>query len=168
MDNLEIVIGPYSFLARLERQAAPKTCAAFAQLLPFSNRVIHSRWSGEAVWIPLGDFDAGVGFENHTSHPAPGEILLYPGGLSETEILLAYGSVCFSSKVGQLAGNHFLTITGGAEHLKELGLLVLWEGAQEIRFEAAPAQNVSGEGGDRTPRDAEERRGRGLRRRPTS
>jgi hypothetical protein len=138
MDHLKIVIGPYSFLARLEQQSAPKTCAAFRRMLPFANRVVHSRWSGEAVWVPLGDLDTGVGFENHTSHPAPGDILLYPGGLSETEILVAYGSVCFSSKVGQLAGNHFLTISEGAEHLKELGRLVLWDGAQEIRFEAPP------------------------------
>ena len=138
MNHLKIVIGPYSFLARLEQQSAPKTCAAFRRLLPFTNRAVHSRWSGEAVWIPLGDLDTGVGFENHTSHPAPGDILLYPGGLSETEILVAYGSVCFSSKVGQLAGNHFLTISEGAEHLKEVGRLVLWDGAQEIRFEAPP------------------------------
>ena len=138
MDHLKIVIGPYRFLARLEQQSAPKTCAAFCRLLPFAGRVVHSRWSGEAVWVPLGDLDTGVGFENHTSHPAPGDILLYPGGLSETEILVAYGSVCFSSKVGQLAGNHFLTISEGAEHLRELGRLVLWEGAQEIRIEAPP------------------------------
>jgi len=137
MDHLKIVIGPYRFLACLEQESAPKTCAVFLKLLPLENRVIHSRWSGEAVWIPMGDFNAGVGFENHTSHPAPGQILLYPGGLSETEILLAYGSVCFGSKVGQLAGNHFLTIIQGAEHLKALGHLVLWEGAQDIRFEPA-------------------------------
>ncbi len=52
-------------------------------------------------------------YENHTSFPAPGQVILYPGGLSETEILLAYGGVRFASKVGQLAGNHFLTLTEG-------------------------------------------------------
>ena len=51
-----------------------------------------------------------------------------------TEILLAYGSVRFGSKVGQLAGNHFLTIVEGAEHLPELGRLTLWQGAQTIEF----------------------------------
>jgi len=103
-------------------------------LLPFKNRVIQARWSGEAAWIPLGDFQVGVGFENHTSYPAPGEILLYPGGYSETEILFPYGPTRFASKMGQLAGNHYLTIVEGGENLRELGRRIVWEGAQEIIF----------------------------------
>ena len=78
----------------------------------------------------------GVGYENHTSHPAPGHVLLYPGGISETEVIIAYGGVDFSSKMGQLAGNHFITLTSGLEYLPELGRRVLWEGAQHIRFSA--------------------------------
>ena len=76
-------------------------------------------------------------YENHTSHAGPGQILLYPGGISETEILLAYGGVCFASKMGMLAGNHFITLTSGLENLKTLGNAVLWEGAKEISFELA-------------------------------
>ena len=64
-------------------------------------------------------------------------MILYPGGISETEILLAYGGVDFSSKMGQLAGNHFLTIIEGNDKLMELGNYVLWKGATPIRFEAA-------------------------------
>ena len=118
----------------MEEAAAPKTCAAFLALLPFSNQVIHSRWSGEAVWIPLGEFDTGLGFENHTSHPSRGDILLHPGDFSETEILFAYGSSRFASKMGQLAGNHFLTVVEGAKQLHEMGRTVFWKGAQWIRF----------------------------------
>jgi hypothetical protein len=134
--TLRITAGPYQFTARLEEASAPATCAAFTQLLPFRNKLIQARWSGESAWIPLGDFTVGVGFENATSHPAPGEILFYPGGYSETEILFPYGATCFASKLGQLAGNHFLTIAEGREHLKALGRLVLYEGAQDILFEA--------------------------------
>jgi hypothetical protein len=134
MDALRITAGPYSFLARFEDADAPQTCAKFRTLLPYRQRIIHVRWSGEACWIPLGDFDLGLGQENHTSYPAPGQILLYPGGISETEILLAYGGVQFASKVGQLAGNHFLTIIEGNENLAALGKKVLWEGAQDIVF----------------------------------
>ncbi len=134
MSNLIVNAGPYAFEARLEREAAPQTCAAFEAIMPYESQIVHVRWSGEGVWIPLGDHDFGVGYENHTSHPAPGQFILYPGGISETEILLAYGGVDFSSKMGQLAGNHFITLTSGQENLMRLGNLVLWKGAQPIRF----------------------------------
>ena len=134
MTLIRIDAGPHRFGARLEEALAPKTCRRFVELLPFENKVIHSRWSGEAVWIPLGDFDTKLGFENHTSYPSRGDILFYPGGFSETEILFAYGSSCFASKMGQLAGNHFLSVVDGIEQLGAFGKLVLWEGAQEIRF----------------------------------
>lgn len=137
MKNLKIVAGPFTFLARLEFEQAPTTCAAFQRGLPFTSEMIHVRWSGEGVWMPLGDLDFGVGFENATSYPAPGQFILYPGGVSETEILLAYGPVRFASKAGQLAGNHFLTIVEGLENVHPLGRMVLYKGAQPIRFEAA-------------------------------
>lgn len=134
---LFIKAGPFEFEARMEEKLAPKTCAKFKSMLPYAGKIIHVRWSGEGCWIPLGDLDLGLSYENHTSFPAPGDIIVYPGGISEAEFLLAYGSVRFASKVGQLAGNHFLTITGGRENLLALGKLTLWHGAQEIRFELA-------------------------------
>jgi hypothetical protein len=39
--------------------------------------------------------------------------------------------------MGQLAGNHFLTITEGRENLRAMGVKVLWEGAQDVVFELA-------------------------------
>ena len=136
MSQLRITAGPFSFVARLEEALAPRTCARFTALLPYRQRIIHVRWSGEACWIPLGELELGLGYENHRSYPAPGQVLLYPGGISETEILLAYGAVQFASKVGVLAGNHFLTVVTGNENLAALGRKVLWEGAQEIEFAA--------------------------------
>ena len=130
---ITIDAGPYRFTAQFE-DAAPRTVERFRSLMPYMQKIIHVRWSGEACWIPLGELDLGLRHENATTYPAPGQILLYPGGLSETEILLAYGSVNFASKLGQLAGNHFITITGGLENLATLGRMVLWQGAQDIRF----------------------------------
>jgi hypothetical protein len=131
---LEIVSGDFRFVARMEEDAAPETVAAFRRLLPLESKIIQARWSGQAAWIPFGELDVGVGAENATSYPAPGELLLYPGGISETELLFPYGPTCFASKAGQLAGNHFATIVEGVERLQELGERVLWQGAQEISF----------------------------------
>jgi hypothetical protein len=131
---LEIAAGPFSFRAELHEEEAPQSVAAFRRLLPLDSRIIHVRWSGEGGWIPWGDLDLGVGAENATRYPSPGELILYPGGVSETELLLAYGYVAFASKAGALAGNHFATIVEGKENLRALGKKMLWEGAQEISF----------------------------------
>ncbi|MEX2179057.1 MAG: DUF3830 family protein [Gemmatimonadaceae bacterium] len=133
--TLSIVVAErFRFVARLEEALAPTTCAAFRTLLPYRQRIVHARWSGEACWIPLGDFNLGVPQENSTSTPDPGCILWYPGGISETELLFPYGVSRFASRAGELAGNHFLTVTEGREQLAELGRVVLYEGAQEIVF----------------------------------
>ena len=134
MAQIRITAGGYQFVAETHPDA-PLTVAAFTKLLPYRQKLIHVRWSGEGCWIPLGEFKLGVDFENHTSHPSVGDILFYPGGYSATEIILAYGSCCFASKMGQLAGNHFLTIVEGKENLRALGTKVLWEGAQDVSFE---------------------------------
>ena len=91
--SLRITAGDFAFLGELETERAPKTVAAFEKLLPFHSKIIHARWSGESAWVPLGDLDIGLDRkpENATCHPAPGQILWYPGGLSETEILFPYG-----------------------------------------------------------------------------
>lgn len=135
--KLKVTAGPFTFDAVLETEKAPKTAAAFAKHLPFESKVVHVRWSGEGVWVPLGDMNFGVDYENHTSYPAPGQMILYPGGISETEILLAYGGVHFACKMGQLAGNHFITLTSGLANLHALGTKALWEGAQALRIEKA-------------------------------
>jgi Protein of unknown function (DUF3830) len=131
---LEINADGFEFSARFEEHAAPKTVAAFRTMLPLDSKIIHVRWSGEGGWIPMGDLDLGLGPENATRYPSPGELVFYPGGVSETELLLAYGYVAFGSKAGPLAGNHFATIVEGNESLHELGRRMLWEGAQEITF----------------------------------
>jgi hypothetical protein len=135
---LRITVGDFGFAARFEEDRAPMTVAALRALLPLENRLVQARWSGESAWVPLGwELDLGLAPENATSYPAPGELLLYPGGLSEVEILFPYGATCFASKMGQLAGNHVATIVEGGEQLSELGRIVLWDGAQDIRFEEA-------------------------------
>ena len=132
MTDLIVTAGPLRFRGRLESGLAPRTCAYFQTLLPYRKQIVHVRWSGEACWIPLGDEPLDFPIENATSYPAPGQVLFYPGGFSEAEILLAYGGVRFASRLGQLAGNHFLTLTEGLDQLPELGRLTLWRGAQDL------------------------------------
>jgi len=129
-----IEIDGHPFEAVFETDKSPKTCSVFRNQMPFAGEIIHVRWSGEAVWIPLGDKDFSVGYEDATSYPAPGQILLYPKGKSETEILIAYGSVHFASKAGPLAGNHFATITSDLDKLRAIGISTLWEGKKSIVF----------------------------------
>src|SRR5687768_15531938 len=80
--DLEIRVGDLRFTARWE-EAAPLTRDALRAWLPIRSKLIHCRWSGESTWIPFGDQRPAVGFENHTSHPSPGHLLIYTGDVSE-------------------------------------------------------------------------------------
>ena len=131
--HLTIKVGDLTFTADWE-DAAPRTREALRTWLPMRERLIHCRWSGESTWIPFGDRRPDVGYENQTAHPAPGQLLIYTGELSECEILFPYGACAFSSKMGPLAGNHFATLTSGQQQLAEMGRRVLWDGAQEIEI----------------------------------
>jgi hypothetical protein len=141
--------------ARLETERAGQTVRTVLSLLPFRGKILQGRWSGESAWVPIDDWQAAsspsggaagpaaaaaprrfdLGYENHTSFPAPGELLFYCFGLSVNEFLVPYGPTVFGSRVGPLAGNHFATVTSGREGLRELGRRVLWEGAQDILIE---------------------------------
>ncbi len=132
--RIRLTVGDLRLTGALEVDRAPATCAAFLKLLPLRARLIQARWSGEAAWVPLGDLYVSVGRENPLHQPKPGQILFYPVGESETEILVPYGIAVFAAKCGPLEGNHFLTIDDAADQLKEIGRRVLWEGAQDIEF----------------------------------
>ena len=64
---IRITSGDVEFLARMEPGKSPKTCEAFLSLLPYEQKMIHVRWSGESCWIPLGDFDLGVPFADEVT-----------------------------------------------------------------------------------------------------
>ena len=132
---LRILAGSLVFHARWED--APRTQQALRALLPYDGALLQARWSGEAAWVPMGERKVVLDPENATSHPAPGELLLYTGTVSETEILVPYGATMFASRMGQLAGNHFATIVDGREELRELGRRVSREGEQRFRIEEA-------------------------------
>ena len=131
---MQVEIAGHIFDAVFETALSPKTCQSFQKHMPFTSQVVHVRWSGEAMWIPLGTRDFEVAYEEATTFPTPGQILLFPQGKSETEILIAYGSCRFASKAGTLAGNHFATITSDLDKLRAIGISTMWEGAKPIEF----------------------------------
>lgn len=135
MTKLKFKVAGREMIAVLEEEKAPKTCEVFKKMLPLKEKMIHVRWSGQGVWIPYGDERTGLEYENNTSHPQKGQMLLYIGGVSEMEIILAYGACVFSSCSGQISGNHFLTIIEGEEYLEEIGTKILWDGAQELEID---------------------------------
>ena len=138
---LKITVGDLTFEADLEEADAPHTVEGILKLLPISGTLLQAPWCGEAGSLDMSDsgFDLGESehesFENHTTHPSPGNILIYPGGFSDPEILFAYGPAIFARRFGNLAGNHFATVTKGREHFKELGRRLQYEGAQAITIE---------------------------------
>ena len=136
MSDLRITAGPFEFGADWEAERAPKTCAAFEALLPFRNKIIHVRWSGESAWIPLGDLETGLRVREPHEPPRAGRDPALPGRLQrDRDPVPVRRHAASRASSGQLAGNHFLTVTEGREQLRELGRTVLWEGAQDIVFE---------------------------------
>ena len=110
---LEITAGGFSFTARFEEDAAPETVAASAACSRSTRRSSTSAGRARAGGSRWATSTSASGRRTPRSYPSPGELIFYPGGVSETELLLAYGYVAFASKAGALAGNHFATIVSG-------------------------------------------------------
>ena len=135
---LSITIGEERFRARLRRDLAPRSCERLLALLPYVSQVIHARWSGEALWSPLGAaWPQGerLSEENATEHPGPGQILFFAGEGSEPELLFPYGTSRFACKAGALKGNPVLKLIDPSPRFTELGRQVLWHGALPMRIE---------------------------------
>ena len=137
MTGLNITAGPFKFQARFETGLAPKTCEIFQRLLPYQQRVIHVRWSGEAVGFRWARPTWACRRKTRPATRRPARCSSIPAASAKPKSCSAYGGVCFASKMGQLAGNHFITITSPLDDLPKLGKMVLWEGAQAIRIEEA-------------------------------
>jgi len=133
MSEIELIVGDELYTARLLETEAPESVSAVRELLPLQSKLLHVRWSGIATWINIDEIDLPeLPYENHTTYPSCGDLLLYPGFRNEQEILLACGPTCFKSPAGELAGNHFATVNVGREELKALEEKTLRDGAQDI------------------------------------
>ena len=138
ISHAAVTLGSLRFRARLEADLAPGSCRALLGLLPYRGTVLHARWSGEAVWSPLGaawPAHTTLPQENATGQPRPGQLLLYAGPESEPELLLAYGETRFAANSGPLLGNPVLTILDRLDELARAGRSVLESGAATLRIE---------------------------------
>lgn len=138
LSTVRLTIDAEPFDARLQCGQTPRSCAFLERLLPYHGKLIHAQWSGQSCWSPLSvAWPAGsiLAPEHAASYPAPGQVLLYGGELSEPELLIAYGPTHFASKAGSLAGNPVLVIDNRLERLAELGRQILWGGAVDIHIE---------------------------------
>jgi len=136
--SVRLTIGTTVFRARLRPDLAPRSCAHLTQLLPYRGKLIHARWSGESCWAPLAAVWPSGSIlppESATGDPAPGQILLFAGELSEPELLIPYGTTRFASVAGPLAGNPVLTVDDRLSDLAALGREILWHGALDLRLE---------------------------------
>ena len=126
--RIVVMIGGARFGGRIERDVTPLAAALIERLLPLERRVIHARWSGEAIWVPLGEIGS-VKTERATSCPRPGQVLLYAGAKSEPELLIPYGACAFACTAGALAGSPVIALDAGETELRPIGERVLWNGA---------------------------------------
>jgi hypothetical protein len=138
MSELQISIGGRLFAACFQWDLAPLSCRHLTEMFPLRGQVIHARWSGEAIWLPLGS-NWPVGSilepESATGRPEAGEVLLFAGPRSEPELLIAYGTTRFACKAGPLEGNRVLRIQDDLSQLAECGRETLMRGAMELRID---------------------------------
>ena len=132
MSDIHIDVGELRFTGRWEINA-PVSCAWLKSRLPLEGTMLQARWSGEAGWSPLRT-ELRLDPENATTHPKPGQILLYGGPASEPELLLPYGMCAFAYQGGPLCGNHLVTLEQTPQQLRTLGELLQLKGAQSFRI----------------------------------
>jgi hypothetical protein len=142
-NRLHFAIGAFRFSGRFEA-GAPVSSAWLLKQLPYVGVLLQARWSGEAGWSPLRT-EVRLEPENAMIHPEPGQVLLYAGAHSQSELLIPYGICGFACKVGPLSGNHVVTLDCGLNELQAIGESLQFKGAQPLRI------GLTSEDGDAPP-----------------
>ncbi len=115
-------------------QEAPKTCAAFLALLPFSATFFHARISGNEIWSdtqPLVDCIQ----ENASIYTNPGEVVIGPQHPARAKTSNCMG-IYYGEGKGLDACNIFAKVFDEDKlFLKQLGNDIWQKGGQKLRFE---------------------------------
>ena len=137
MERIRIKAGRFEFVARFESEKAPKTCAKFRSMLPYKERIIHVRWSGEGCWIPLGDLDLGLAVREPHQLSGAGRDHPLSRRLQRDRDSARLWRRAFCEQSRPARRQPFSDgRSKAATNLRPLGEHVLWHGAQDILFEA--------------------------------
>ena len=138
---LEIDAGGFRFVARWEEELAPQTVAAFTRDPPLRGPDHPLPLERRVELDPLGRPRPRDRPRERHQLSAPGRARALSRRGERDGAPVPYGYCHFASKAGELWANHFATLVEGDEHLKELGRLTLWEGAQPIWFREREPSN---------------------------
>lgn len=130
-----------SCVAELLEKQAPRTCAAVWEALaagPLAGPAQHAKYARNEVYTMVPRFGGGVGRENPTVTPIPGDVCLFDfaGGMLDTafkhdqgidpdagaiDLALFYGrnNLLVNGDVGWVPGNVFGAITDGLDVMAE-------------------------------------------------
>jgi hypothetical protein len=114
-------------------EAAPNTCAAFLEILPFTKTFYHARVSGQEIWIdnlpPLNIIQ-----ENASVFTEVGEVVLGPSLPLRSKTKNCFG-IYYGEGKGLDACNIFAKVVDDdREKLVQLGNDIWKNGAQELTF----------------------------------
>jgi len=135
VSQVNITIGRLRFTARFEEAAAPPICAAFRTLLHSKSNCAGALERGSCVgttWRPRAGSAIGERYESSLA----GRFSLLSWERERDRVAVAHVIARVSrAKFGQLAGNHFLTITSGLEGPRRAWPTRIVKGSQTILIE---------------------------------
>lgn len=119
--------------------AAPATCKAFLETLPFTRPFKHARVSGAEIWIDdVPPID--VPQENASVFTEPGEVVIGPSKPARAKTANCFG-IYYGEGKGLDACNIFAKVLAeDQQKLIALGKRIWEQGFQEIRVEAYSAE----------------------------
>ena len=138
MTYLQVQVGDERFRAELNEHAAPQTCAAVLDTLPFEGRAVHVQVSGEMFRMldhaPLPE----LAVEGNSTFQHPGSVIYYP---PSQEIALCYGQARFAGHTGPIEVTPFAEVEGDPSRLRVVGERLSLSGVLPIRFSLAADQD---------------------------
>jgi len=133
MQGFTITADNITIRFRFYTEEAPVTCAAFAELLPFTRTFFHARVSGQEIWIdntpPLDIIQ-----ENASVFTEPGEVVFGPSKPARTKTANCMG-IYYGEGKGLDCCNIFAKVyPEDADLLKALGDTIWKQRSREITF----------------------------------